>query len=75
MSKFKLIQDDKELYRAIYTFLDMRGLKMSGGCIDTDGTVYMGVDPNYGQATYGSLCKDLKKFLEAKTLILNGHMY
>ncbi len=75
MNKFRLIRDDKELYKAVYTFLGMRGLLMSGGSVEADGTVYMGVEPIHGQATYGSLGKDLKKFLGVKKLVLEGLEY
>ena len=75
MNKFRLIRDDKVMYEAIYTFLGMRGLMMSGGSVEADGTVYMGVDPIHGQATFGSVGKDLKKFLGVKKLVLEGHVY
>lgn len=75
MNKFRLIRDEKALYQAVDTFLSMRGLLMSGGSIEADGTVYMGVEPIHGQATYGSLGKDLKKFLGVKKLVLEGLVY
>ena len=75
MEKFRLIRNDKELYKEVYSFLSMRGLMMSGGSIEADGTVFIGVEPIHGQATFGSLGKDLKKFLGVKKLVLEGLVY
>ena len=69
-----LIRNDETLYKKLHTFLLKRGREFYGGCIMEDGTVFIGLE-DHGQATYGSLGKDLKKFLKVDKLVLGGVMY
>lgn len=72
--KIKTIRSDKELSEKIGQFLFRRGFELGGGSIDEEGTVYIALQ-GHGQATYGPLGHDLKEFLKAPKLVLDGIAY